>query len=376
MILQNQFIEINPLMFLAFIQMVLIISTIALFILFLFRYIKTHQKMLGYLAVLFFFYLINNILRLAQFFASNQESVKFYFIMAEISGLIMLYSLILLFEIFYRNTQFSNRQTITTISLFTVIGALISNPELEVVPISWGYLVNFQRFSIIMILELVFHIIAVAFLLIILINSRKSAWVQKQKKLITWLLIGSLIGVLLPTLPNVIITEEVSSNQSGFIMEHLFRSIPQSIGILIVGISFLKASKNPWLLQRQKVYFLVVYSNSGLLLYSKTFSKEITADDTFLLAGAFSAVASLISGCTKSTGSVKSILLEGKQLRVINREMFVCALLVEYSTQASEWAHERFSFEFEKKFHTNLSNFDGEISVFNSAEDIIKQYFT
>ncbi len=103
----------------------------------------------------------------------------------------------------------------------------------------------------------------------------------------------------------------------------LVQSIPQNIGILIIGIAFLRISKNPWLLQRQRVYFLVVYSHDGINLYSKIFSKEIISNDTVLLAGAFSAVTSLIGDCTKSAGNVKSILLEGKQLRIINQKRFI-----------------------------------------------------
>ena len=227
-----------------------------------------------------------------------------------------------------------------------------------------------------MIFEFIFHIIAMVFLLIILIKSRKSAWAPKQKKLITWLLIGTLIGVLLPSLPNFSPGQSLAVNQLNSTIMYLLQSIPQNIGILIVGISFLRVSKNPWLLQRQRVYFLVVYSHEGISLYSKTFSKEITPDDTVLLAGAFSAVTSLIGDCTKSAGNVKSILLEGKQLRIISQKRFISALLLDYTTQASEWAHKNFTLEFEKKFSAELANFNGEVSLFNSAELIIKQYFT
>jgi hypothetical protein len=124
------------------------------------------------------------------------------------------------------------------------------------------------------------------------------------------------------------------------------------------------------------VDLLAVYDHGGLSLYSKSFSKEIRPDDTVLLAGAFSAVTSLIEESTKSTGNVESILLQGKELRVVNREGFVCALLVEYTTQASEWALKKFTLDFEMKFRDSLTNFSGEISEFKTAEEIVMKYFS
>ncbi len=195
--------QVNLLMVLVSLPVILTIPIIVLFFIFTIKYIKTHYKMLGYLAALFLFYLINNNLQFFQLFAANQETAEFYFIIAEISELLVLYILILLLEMFYRNTQFSYRQTLTTIFVFIIIGGLISKPELQTTAISQGFIVNIQRFCLLMFLEFIFHTIATVFLLIILIKSRKSAWAPKQKKLITWLSIGTLLGVLLPSIPNI-----------------------------------------------------------------------------------------------------------------------------------------------------------------------------
>ena len=332
--------------------------------------------MLGYLAALFIFYLITKILQINQFFTVDQQTAEFFFIVTEITELLVLYCLILVFEMFYKNTQFSYRQTIITIFIFMIIGGLISNPELQTTVTSRGFLVGLQRFSPLMFIKFIFHGITTAFLLIILIKSRRSARIKKQKRLIIWLLVGSLTGVLLPSLPNMPFEAMFIFNHLSPILNQFFKEITQSIGILIIGIAFLRVSKSPWLLQRQKIHFLVVYSPSGLTLFSKVFSKEIKKDDTFLLSGAFSAVTTLIKGCTKSAGNVESILLEGKELRIINREKFICALLLDYSTQASDWAHMHFSLEFEKSSSNELNDFDGGISVYESAETLINQFFT
>lgn len=363
-------------MFLGLIPVILIVPTIALLFLFFSKYIRNHHIMLGYLCALFSFYLLSNFLEMGQFFTTNQEIAEVMFILSEIFKVLVTYALILLLDMFYSNKRFSQRQTIITILVFLVIGGLLTNPDLETTAISQGYLINIQPTSILNLLEAVFRLTATVILFIILVKSIKSAWSPKQKKLIIWLLIGTIIGILMPSFPRIAFNQVVLSDQIGFMMMHLLQGIPQSIGILIIGIAFLKVSKNPWLLQRQKVDFLVVYDHGGLSLYSKIFSKDISSNDTILLAGAFSAVTSLIEESTKSTGNVESVILQGKELRVVNREGFICALLVEYTTQASEWALEKFTLDFEIKFKEKLKNFAGEVSEFNTAEQIVMKYFT
>lgn len=348
---------------------------------FIYKYIKTRRTILGYLALMNFCYLLSVILLLFQFVAFSQERAELYFIFSEISKILLLYFLLLTFEIFYRNTQYSKRQTVTTILIFTIIGGLIASPEIEVEIISERfYIMGLPPLSPITILELVFSFIATVFLLSILIKSRKSSWNSKQKMYITLLLIGSLTGVLIPSLLNfhwdLFINPSFFLGPTIIITGQLMQFIPQSLSILMIGFIFFKISNNPWLLQHQQVYFLIVYSHSGLTLYSKSFSPEISQADTQLLAGAFSAVSSLIKDGTKTTGMVEAIMLEGKLLKIINRKNFICALLVEYSTQATEEAHEKFTLAFEKEFQFTLENFNGEVTAFQTADNICDKYFT
>ncbi len=368
--------QTGTLLILGIIPLVLIFPTIALTIFFFVRYSKTQQNMLLYLGALFVFYLTNNILEMNQYFVVVQEVAELYFIVSEISYILLFYLLIVIFEVFYRNTQFSRRQTLITIIAFVVIGGLISNSDLQVMTLSQGYIVSIIQFSPIMILELVFFLTATALLLSVLIKTRKSAWDPKQKNLITWLLIGSIIGVLWPSLPFVLRPADIVVNESIFLLMQLIMSIPQNIGILIIGLAFLRVSNNPWLLQRQRIDFLVVYSHGGTSLFSKSFRKEIKEHESILLAGAFSAVSTLIEESTETTGNIKAIKLEGKELRVISREEFICTLLVEYTTQASEWAQNKFTLEFEKKFKQELTNFQGEITPFSAAEDLVVKFFS
>jgi hypothetical protein len=49
---------------------------------------------------------------------------------------------------------------------------------------------------------------------------------------------------------------------------------------------------------------------------------------------------------------------------------------VDFSTHIYEIAHENFTEEFEFKFMEDLELFDGEVSKFSAAEEIVKKYFS
>jgi ethanolamine utilization microcompartment shell protein EutS len=150
----------------------------------------------------------------------------------------------------------------------------------------------------------------------------------------------------------------------------------QVIGMILIGWGFFRVSRHPWLLQRQGVHLLLVISNDGLDLYSKAFRPEITQTAISLLTGALSAVSALFQEATKSESQVQAILFEGKELRIVKRERFACAILVDYSTSASESALQRFTERFEEMFQDNISDFGGNVSQFKAADPIAEEYFS
>jgi hypothetical protein len=208
-----------------------------------------------------------------------------------------------------------------------------------------------------------------------LIKSYKSAWSEKQKKLIKWVFTGLIIIAFLPSF-SYIIEQIIGRSIIQTVGRELLNGLFHSIGMLIIGIAFIRISKNPWLLQRQRASVIMVYSHEGILIYSKSFTKNVNPDDLILLSGGFTAVTSMFKEVTKTSGQVKAIVLEGNELRIFNRKNFLCAILVDYNTQASELAHMKFTEMFENLFSEQLENFSGEISEFERAETITKQIFS
>ncbi len=355
-----------------------IIPTIIFFFLFLRDYFKSKQQMFVFLVGTFCMALIQHFFAIRQGTVTSQANAELFFILAHLFKMLTLYCLLIVLEMFERNTAFSGRLTFLTALLAATIGAVISDPSVSTVFISGIYFVRFAGGSSVRILQGLYGLVASLWLVIVLFRSYKRARAPKQKRLIVLILVGFLFYAMLGSfLPNVVQQIAEGSIPDQVILFAISAiEFSSNIGMFIIGYAFYRASKQPWLMQRQKVHLLLCYSKEGLDLYSKIFSDEITPEDVTLLTGGFTAVTSMFQEATKTADKVQSIQFEGRTLRLLNRELFIAALLVDYTTQASELALRKFTEEFEQKFHDQLVKFAGNVSPFEKASSIADQYFS
>ena len=357
------------------IPIILIIIASIFFVFYLRRYIKTKYKIFGYLSVFFLTFILQNIFQEGEMVVGSLDIKIANYTMQQISTLLVLYSMVALLEVFESDVGFSRRQSIMTILIFTAMGAILSTPTFTIDETQLAG-VNYAEGELIGLILLFFYIVAGVWLSSMLFRTYKTSWSEKQKTIIRLLSIGVFFGVFFPIIGMLSILVAAIISVELMVIAFLSSSVIRSFGIFTIGIAFLRASKEPWLLQRQKVHLLMVYSKDGILLYTKVFNENLSKDRTLLLAGGFSAIATLFKEATSATGNIKSILLEDKELRIINREHFICATLVDYETQASEIAHKNFVSEFQDKFKEQLAKFSGEISQFNTADEIATKYFS
>lgn len=365
--IESQILFVSPI--------ILSAASIVMFLLFLRKAIKTKQKMFYYLTILFFLHILSRVFQIGQYTVDVQNRAELSFILTQMFHMLLLYTLVLILEFYSQNILFSGKDTIVSVLVFLAMGGMISSPNLESELVDGRYIVNFAQLSPVLFFQIIFYIMASIWTTYLLYTNRKAADMNKQKILIIFLFFGIILAIFIPTIPNVII--EILGRPPGrsLILTLLVIVIIENAGILIIGIAFYWVSKNPWLLQQQKVYLIVVYSHDGVELYSKTFTEKISKDDVLLLSGGFTAIGNLFQEATDAQGSINAILLEDKELRIINKKYFVSALLVDYSTQATEEAHEQFAEEFQKRFESKLKTFSGEVSVFNKADEIVDNLF-
>ncbi|MBN1214683.1 MAG: hypothetical protein JXA99_04500 [Candidatus Lokiarchaeota archaeon] len=339
------------------------------------NYIRTKQKIIAYLI----FYLANHIL--ANFFGyfklvlSNDDIALIFHIISEILDMSTLFALIMLLEVFEKNTQFTIKQTIMSMFIFAMIGGLISRPPVINESFEAYHLFTYSR-SPIAIIMACFYFITFVLLVVMLYNNKKEAWSKKQKTFMSRLIVGILLSLSVAIVPFAIEFTDPSSYANVFINFAILTVFIQHIGVYINCYAFLKVSKNPWLLQRQKIHLLMVFNRSGIELFNKSFYRKFDQEESGLIAGVFSVINSLVQETTRTPEELESINLKGREVRFISREHFISVIIIDYSTQASEIAHKNFVEEFEKNFSKELRTFKGQSSNFSEAEEIALKYFS
>ncbi|HME53569.1 MAG TPA: hypothetical protein VKM55_15190 [Candidatus Lokiarchaeia archaeon] len=337
---------------------------------------KSKQKIFMHLVFLFSISIANQGAELLTNIARVADIAKATFVASQVLEIIALILLLVILETFEENKAVSIR-----IAGFLAIGAmiigsmiggsnLIANPTQT--PIGTGYIVQFQHKTFTEVLLVGFAGLTFVWLVITYIKKRKTTRNVRQRSLVTWLFIGIFLSQVVGSLGSGVL--DPTNRVSGQFWEGV--SIIKTIGIIIVGIAFYRVGKTPWLLQLQKTHLLLVYSKSGLPLYSKIFREDIAEHDIELLAGAITAVTALFKESTKETNPLESIRFKGKVVRIIDRGTFVCAVMVDYTSQASDSAQDNFANEFGTRYAVDLLSFNGNVSKFDTADDIAQKYFT
>ncbi|MHA1734454.1 MAG: hypothetical protein ACTSU5_21155 [Promethearchaeota archaeon] len=358
---------------LAFFPVLTFGPTLGFFAFFLKKYVKTRQRMFGMLSLLMGTFLLQQAFAITAASTPDRHVAEVNFLLASVFEMLALYTLILALEMFEKDTPFTPRQTVLAGLVSLAIGAMFSSPALDTSDLGRSYWVSFAEGDSVVFFQALFFGVAGVMLTVILVRSKKTAWSKRQKRLIKWLMAGIVFSQLLGSFTPVAIQGLTSSEEiHGALVVVGFL---QNIGVLMVGFAFLQASSHPWLLQRQRNHVLIVFSPDGLSLFTKIFSADMDEQDVFLLSGGFSAISSMFQEATKSDKVVRGILFEDSELRVVQGEHFLCALLTEKATQASELALSNFTREFGNQFKSELANFHGNVQAFQSAEEIVERYF-
>ncbi len=117
---------------------------------------------------------------------------------------------------------------------------------------------------------------------------------------------------------------------------------------------------------------LVIYNKSGLPLFDFHFSKQKV--DEVLFSG-------LIQGLQQMSievlqkGQIRQIVLDSGVLTFEKRELYTVGLLASRSSQILGRSFSSFTDAFEKQFHKELQEFNGDRTVFQTTDSLIRKYF-
>ncbi|MBN2150513.1 MAG: hypothetical protein JW839_03600 [Candidatus Lokiarchaeota archaeon] len=352
-------------------------TPVAVFLmLFLRQFTRTRQKMFLHLAMLFASTILNQACLICMVLVSRESVAKGLFIAAQVLEVTGMLVMVIVLEAFEENKAFSPRVAGFTAISSAAIGAIVSEPVLETItvemPLGTAYLFRFYRFDVTGLLLGSIPLLGILWILVSFATKRKLARSGEQRRLLFLLYLGIFLGQFTGTFAPLAI-ESASSHGLGDLASSV--GLTRVVGIIIIGFAFHRVSRKPWLLQLQKIHLLLVYAKNGITLYSRRFREDISEDDVQLLAGAISAVASLFRESTKETSPIEAIEFKGKAVRVIDRDEFTCAVMVDYASQATDDAQERFVRDFETAFAAEIAGFTGEVSRFEKAEGIAAKYF-
>nr|MDO8086206.1 hypothetical protein [Candidatus Sigynarchaeum springense] len=355
----------------------LAITPISVFLLlFLARFLKTRQRMFLHLSFLFVSTILNQACLMIMAISSSPVLAERLFLAAQVLEVTGMLVMVIVLEAFEENRPFSPRVAGFTAIASMIIGTVISGPKLEaimiVTPLGSGYMIHFIRPDVAGVLMGAFPFLVGIWVIKSFITKRKLTKSKEQGRLLFLLYLGIFVAQCAGTFAPLAI--ETSGS-------YTLKDIAWNIGILrvvgigIIGLAFYRVGKKPWLLQLQRIHVLLVYAKNGITLFSQRFREDISDSDVQLLAGAISAVASLFRESTKETSPIEAIQFKGKAVRVIDRDDFTCAIMVDYASQASDSAHKLFVQEFETIFAAEIASFAGEVSRFEKADVIAAKYF-
>jgi len=354
-----------------------ILPVIGFFLYFHQKGLKTNYIMYRYLTFLFGASILNHFFSILSFFSLQSNIAIIFFLVAQLFDLIALLTVMVLLTVFQHHRAISGNQIILTSLIAGIMGIMTTEGGVEVLSSKSPWLIGFSTTTLIPVLVMIFSVIATINLIQVYRKSYKTVANTTQKDLLRLMFAGiimsQLLGSFVPHLGFTVFPTIVEVGE--FFLFPLFAFVKIS-GLILIGYAFYRVGKRPWLMQQQQNHFLLVYNTAGIALYTKPFRKEISEDDMSLFSGAFSAISTVIEETTKISESIKTIHFENKELHVFSREMFICILMVDYSTKASFQAQKEFTLEFEENFHRQLTHFTGDVTKFKEADKLARKYFS
>ena len=147
-----------------------------------------------------------------------------------------------------------------------------------------------------------------------------------------------------------------------------------------------KVNELDWMLVIKRI--IVIEKTTSLSIYDFIFQTKTTEEntektietledptDSNLIAGALSGINNLIGEILSSSGGLAEITYSNYKIIFHRRSNFTCLLISEESREEHRFRLETFGISFEKKFLNDVINFDGEINVFEKADELIEEIF-
>ncbi|MHA1668244.1 MAG: hypothetical protein ACTSUR_06255 [Candidatus Heimdallarchaeaceae archaeon] len=157
----------------------------------------------------------------------------------------------------------------------------------------------------------------------------------------------------------------------------IYGAIPFSITFGILAITFIANPFYVYLLPTN-INKILIFNDAGILLYSVRIGElEKEKSEDILFSGIVTALKSLIAETTGTRAELKKVSFRDKNMLIVeNEQRNITTLIVSDSDSfILQTAAKQFTEHFCARFKHVLERFDGTISIFDEASDLVKRIF-
>ncbi len=344
---------------------------IILIILSYFGYRRFHDKIRGFdwFIGLFSFAIVQSLIEIALFFPSEYGSLDSNSAIQEIH--IIPYAIGLFFLFLYTELIKNSRPNPWHLSIASLLlGGYLAlyfielgfNLELDFLPEYRIYRVIFNIFQA--------FVLAQAFF-VFLMDAIKLEY--KRLKRISIVIASSMGVALLFSVAKIFERWTIQINPS----LQFYGAIPLGILFGVTAIAFIA---NPFFVYITPTKFnkLIVLDESGILLYSVRIERgEPKIIEDTLLTGTVSALRTILAETTGARTDLRKISFRDKKMIVVEdlKKKVSTIVISDSDSYILQLAVKHFNRDFCKQFGSILENFDGSISSFSDATDIVRRVF-
>ncbi|MEX2682850.1 MAG: hypothetical protein Q6373_014765, partial [Candidatus Sigynarchaeota archaeon] len=156
----------------------------------------------------------------------------------------------------------------------------------------------------------------------------------------------------------------------------LFGAILQLVGITIIAIFFLTLPPFIELDWQAKIEQLFIIHKSGVCLYYFYFKQREQMTDEHLVSGAISSINIMLKEMVESREREISIIdKKNKTVLFVPMEFITVVMFCSENITSIKRRLKEFSQKFEILYRNLLEDWNGEITEFQSAENVVREYF-
>jgi hypothetical protein len=186
-------------------------------------------------------------------------------------------------------------------------------------------------------------------------------------------MIFALIGVYIVIIGLLGRNEDISDLIGPYI--YSIGTLMTIVGLSLIGYGFFAFSTFTDIKWKDKLRELFVIADNGVCLYAYSFEKNVSVEDSDLIAGGFSGIETLLSEIVKTKETMQLIDYKNAKIMINHESIAMFVLIIKEESSFLRYKLKVFSEEFKKFFEDIFQHWMGKIAYFKPTRTIIQRVF-